>query len=212
MTERHLIDRKLREHYDAVWSGGDAWEFETSAYEQARFQFQTSLLSSRRYERTLEIGCGSGCFTRSLATLSEQVIAMDISSTAIERAQANAQNWGIRNVTFQVANAMEFDWAAEANWDLVVLSETIYCLGWLYSFFDVASFAANIRSAMDPGGRVLLANTYGGDKDWLMRPWLINTYRDLFCNVGFDLETEEVFRGVKHDHEFEVLMSVFRAP
>ena len=211
MTERHLIEEKLRQHYDAVWSGGDAWEFETSAYEQARFQFQTSLLSSRRYKRTLEIGCGSGCFTRSLATLSDQVTAMDISSTAIERAQANVQNCGIDNITFQASNAMEFDWGAEAKWDLVVLSETIYCLGWLYSFFDIASFAYNMLAAMNPGGRVLLANTYGGENEWLMRPWLIDTYRDLFRNVGFRLEVEEVFRGVKHDHEFQVLMSVFCA-
>jgi hypothetical protein len=54
--------------------------------------------------------------------------------------------------------------------------------------FDVALLAANLREAMQPGGRLLLANTYGANKDWLLRPWLIDTYRDLFRNVGFALE------------------------
>ena len=32
---------------------------------------------------------------------------------------------------------MEYDVKAEGPWDLVVFSETIYCLGWLYPLFDV---------------------------------------------------------------------------
>jgi hypothetical protein len=77
--------------------------------------------------------------------------------------------------------------------------------------FDVAFMAANLRDAMRPGGRLLLANTYGGDKDWLLRPWLIDTYRDLLRNVGFDLEREETFCGIKDGNDIKVLMSLFTA-
>ena len=211
MSDHRLIDQKMREHYEAVWSAGDAWELESSGFEQARYDRQLELLEGERYGRALEIGCGSGCFTPRLARVADEVVALDISSAAIERARARVSACAAPGaVQFRVANVMEYDLAAEGPWDLVVLSETIYCLGWLYPFFDLGVFAANILASLRPGGRLLLANTYGAERDWLLRPWLIDTYRDLFRNVGFQLESEDIFRGVKHDEEFQVLMSVFR--
>ena len=107
---------------------------------------------------------------------------------------------------------MEYDPAEEGPWDLVVLSETIYYLGWLYSFFDVAWLSFQLFSATRHGGRLLLANTFGGVEDYLLRPWVVRTYRDLFLNVGYRLESEEVFRGVKSGADIEVLFSLFEAP
>jgi hypothetical protein len=40
-------------------------------------------------------------------------------------------------------------------------------------------------------------------------PWLIRTYRDLFRNVGYQLEAEEIFQGTKNGVDFEVLISLF---
>ena len=54
-----------------------------------------------------------------------------------------------------------------------------------------------------------MANTYGGVEDYLLRPWLIRTYRDLFLNVGYRIEAEEVFCGNKDGVELEVLISLF---
>lgn len=210
MLDQELIGQKMQSHYDAVWKSGDAWEFESSDYEQARFAAQLAMLAGRRYGRTLKIGCGSGCFTRELTQIADRVVALDISMAAIERARTNMPPDRPGGVEFRVANIMEFDVKSEGPWDLIVLSETIYSLGWLYPFFDVALLATNLLEALEPTGRLLLANTYGAEKDWLMRPWLIDTYRDLFRNVGFRLESEQFFEGVKNDHTFRVLMSLFR--
>ena len=187
----------MRNHYEAVWQAGDAWDLESSAFEQERYAHQLELLLPRRYAQVLEIGCGSGRFTRLLAGVADRVVALDIADAAIERArnQLIANEGG--DVEFIVANVMEYDLHAPAPWDLVVLSETIYCLGWLYSFFDVAWFAAQLFESTRAGGRLLLANTYGHERDFLMRPWLIRTYRDLFVNMGYELEREEMFEGVK---------------
>lgn len=210
--DRQAIGRVMQSHYESVWEAGDAWSFETSDYEQQRYEFQIEMLAPRRYASTLEIGCGSGCLTRRLANISDRVLAIDIASAAIERARAQAvETAGSGSIELRVANIMDFDVAAEGPWDLVVFSETIYCLGWLYPMFDVALLAANLRDAMPAGGRLLLANTYGADKDWLLRPWLIDTYRDLFRNVGFELEREEMFCGLKDGVDMKVLMSLFNA-
>ena len=37
-----------------------------------------------------------------------------------------------RKIDFRVANIMQYNPRAEGPWDLVVMTETIYCLGWLY--------------------------------------------------------------------------------
>jgi SAM-dependent methyltransferase len=157
--------------------------------------------------RALEIGCGAGAFTRLLASIADRVVAFDIAPTAIARARAMGA--GLGAVDLRVANIMEYDPRAEGPWDLVVMSETIYFLGWLYPFFDVAWLASELFAAMNGAGRLLRANTHGGTEDYLLRLWLIRTYRDLFVNVGYRLEAEEIFRGTKDGADLEVLITLF---
>ena len=76
--------------------------------------------------------------------------------------------------------------------------------------FDVGFLMERLFGTLSPDGRLLLANTYGAERDWLLRPWLIDTYRDLCLNVGFQLEREEIFVGIKDRVEMQVLMSLFR--
>src|SRR5206468_2131690 len=109
----------------------------------------------------------------------------------------------------RVANIMDFDIRNEGRWDLVVMSETIYYLGWLYSFFDVGWRASELFAATTDGGHLLMANTCGGVEDYLLRPWLIRTYRDLFVNSGYQLKSEDMFRGKKNGTDLEVLISLF---
>jgi hypothetical protein len=114
-------------------------------------------------------------------------------------------------VDYRVANIMDYDLNKGRPWDLVVMSETICYLGWLHSFFEVGWLAAELFAATRSGGRFLMANTQSGigiDDEYLMRPWLIRTYRDLFLNVGYQLEVEEIFQGIKNGVNLEVLISL----
>lgn len=213
MVDRHAADAHIRAHYEGVWAAGDAWNFETSAYERERHAFLAGLIADRRYPRAVEIGCGSGCLTALLRGLADHVLAIDVAAPAIERARTRAAaEPGGGTVEFLAANAMEHDFAASGPWDLVVLTETIYSLGWLYPFFDLGLFASHLAESLASGGRLLLANTYGAERDWLMRPFLIDTYRDLFVNVGLAVERETVFTGVKDGEEFRVLTTLFQRP
>jgi SAM-dependent methyltransferase len=199
--------QKALAFFEDLWARGDFWDLERSEFEQARYTRLVELLGGRRHARALEVGCGAGTFTRRVAGVADSVVAVDISPTAIERARLASPSMSA--VEFRVANIMEYDVKAEGPWDLVVMSETIYYLGWLYSFFDVGWLASEIFAATSDGGRLLLANTQGGVEDALVYPWLIRTYRDLFLNVGYRLEVEDVFRGAKDGADIEVLMSLF---
>jgi SAM-dependent methyltransferase len=207
MSESASSGQRAQTFFEELWRRGDPWELESSDFERARHSHQLGLLAGRRYARALEIGCGAGCFTRLLSRVADHVVALDIAPAAIERARAPES--GSSNVDYRVANIMECDLSTEGPWDLIVMSEIIYYLGWLYSFFDVAWLAAELYSATLPGGRLLLANTHGGVDDGLLRPWVIRTYHNLFLNVGYQLETEQVFRGTKNSVDIEVLASIF---
>ena len=208
MTDRVALGRKAEATFTEQWSR-DHWELD-SELDRSSYSLQLSLLVGRRYGRVLEIGCGTGLFTERLASVADHVLAVDVAPNAIERARA--RGLPPERVEFRVANVMEMDVAAEGPWDLVVMSETIYCVGWLYSFFDVGWMLSSLFAAIAPGGRFLMANTYGRDNDYLLLPFLIDSYRDLCLNVGFRPELETVFRGEKHDVQLEILVSLLQKP
>ena len=211
MTEHKMIDQKARAFFEDLWRRGDPWNFESSGFEQDKYMRQLAIIADRRYAHALEIGCGSGCFTRLLAQIADRVVALDIAPAAIARAREMGRNTDV--VDFRVGNIMDYDLRAEGPWDLVVMSETIYYLGWLYPFFDVAWLASEIFAATNNGGRLLMANTCGQVADYLLLPWIIRTYRDLLLNVGYRLEAEEIFRGTKEGIGLDVLISLFaKAP
>lgn len=210
MQERAVIDQKAREFFDAMWQQGDPWEFESSEYEQARYACLLTFLGDRHYPRVLELGCGSGVFTRSLARQADHVVALDVSAAAIDRARA--LDLGPATVEFRQANVMEYDLHAEGPWDLIVISDITCYLGWLYSFFDVGWFVSQLFATTRNCGYCLFTNAMGDFGDMLLLPWLIRTYGDLFRNVGYDLAAEEIFRGTKHGVTIENLITLFIKP
>jgi SAM-dependent methyltransferase len=210
MTERELIDQKIRGFMEGLWERGDPWDLESSVYERDRCAQLLKMVEGRRYGRVLEIGCGAGYLTRMLSARADHIVALDISETAIERARSLST--GQTQVDFRVANVMNYKPQVDGPWDLVVFSDTIYYLGWLYPFFDVAWLAVQLFEATRTGGRLMLANTIHQSEDWLLRPWLIRTYRDLFANVGYTIESEKVHIDKKRGVDFEVLMTLYCKP
>lgn len=207
--DRAATGRDARAFFEDLWSKGDPWDLDISALDQERYARQLRLLDDRRYPRALELGCAAGSFTRLLAPLCDRLLAVDISEQAIAGARAAGTETG--PVELQVANIMEIDPAAGGPWDLVVLAETAYYLGWLYPMFDIGWLAHTLREATAPGGRLLLVNTFGRDTG-IMSQWLIRSYRDLFVNAGYEIEVEETLEGVKETVHFEVLLTRLRRP
>jgi SAM-dependent methyltransferase len=207
MDERQAKDKKAREFFDEIWREGDVWELETSDFEREKYAHQLNFLKDRRYGRAFEIGCGCGCFSLLLASVADEVVALDVSSRAIERARSLSA--GAKGITFEVANIMEYGLVAAGPWDLIVMSETIYFLGWLYSVADVARLAMHLFKATRDGGGLLMCNSEAGENSL---PPIIRTYRDLMLNVGYRLVAENRFRGIKNGREQEALVSFYMKP
>src|SRR5262249_32481234 len=176
MAERTLLDQQAQGFFEELWQRGDHWEFESSAFEQAKYAHLLSLLGGRRYPRVLELGCGAGVFTRCLAGLADQVVALDVSPTAIVRARALDITPAVGDC--RQANIMDYEPLSEGPWDFIVISDTLCYLGWLCSFFEVAWYTRQLFAATRDGGGCLFANTSGEIGDELLLPWVIRTYRD----------------------------------
>jgi ubiquinone/menaquinone biosynthesis C-methylase UbiE len=143
--DRGAIQQKAQRFFEDIWSREDAWNFDTSSFEKARFNALIGVLQDRHYAKVLEIGCGAGAFTAKLARLSEHIIALDISLTAIEKAR---QRFGaLQHVSFRTGNVMEVDVVEDGPFDPIVFTETICYLGWLYPFFDLAWLASELYRA-----------------------------------------------------------------
>lgn len=207
MTHYATPAERARRYFEAVWQQGDHWDLEAALDETSRAR-QLSVLADRRYARALEIGCGAGAFTELLATIADRLVAIDVAPSAIARARARGLD--PNRVDLRVSDALDFDLTAEQPWDLIVMSETVYCLGWLYPLFDLAWFARRLHEALAPQGRLLMANTYGRERDHLLAPPLIDTYRDLFRNTGFSVEREEMVEGEKGSVAFRIAVTLFR--
>ena len=201
-------DERTRIFFEGLWRRGDPWSLESSEFERAKYARQLALITDQRFERVLEIGCGAGAFTALLARQSDHITGIDISPTAISMAKRRLGASTI--VDFQEANIMEHHIQSMGTWDLIVMSETIYYLGWIYPFFDVAWLASELFHSTRDGGLLLMANTYGEFGDYLVSPWIIRTYRDLFLNVGYHVGREETFQGSKNGVKLDVLISLLR--
>lgn len=206
MAARTDLDQQAQRFFEDLWQQGDHWEFDSSEFEQQRYARLLTLLQGRHYGRVLELGCGTGTLTRHLAQVADHIVALDISPTAIARAQSLPA--GPATVEFRQANVMDYNPVPEGPWDLIVLSDTLCYLGWLYAFFDVGWMLSQLFAATKDGGSCLFANAMGEFGDMLLLPWLVRTYRDLLCNVGYTVETEEVFCGTKHGVRIDVLMAL----
>ena len=110
-----------KEFFEDLWRRGDYWQLESSAYDQRRYDLQIELLAGRRYRRALEIGCGAGAFSVRLQPLVEELLAVDISEEAINRAQRVHR--GLEGVEFRVSDAMDEHLLDGGPWDLVVAAE-----------------------------------------------------------------------------------------
>lgn len=136
---------------------GDPWHFETSAYERAKYDHTLAALPRDRYEAALEVGCANGVLTQRLAPRCADLLAVDVSPTALDAAQRRCADHP--HVRFE-QRRMPGD-APDDCFDLVLLSEVIY----YWDRDDLARAAAYLRDHVREGGDVLLIH-WTGDTDY----------------------------------------------
>ena len=102
----------------------DPWKFESSAYERGKYQATLAALGDprRRFARAFEAGCSIGVFTALLAPRCDDLLAVDVSLPAVERARRRLA--GRHNVRIDQRALPEE--LPEGAFDLVLFSEILY--------------------------------------------------------------------------------------
>jgi SAM-dependent methyltransferase len=103
-------------------------------------------------ERVLDVGCGTGWMTRTAARAvgDGHALGVDISELLVARATARAEDEGVANVAFTVADAQDHRFEPESV-DLAISR-----FGVMF-FADAVAAFANVARALAPGGRLAFA-------------------------------------------------------
>lgn len=130
----------------------DPWAFETSPYEQEKYAATLSLLRAEPYGNALEVGCAIGVLTAQLARYCTNLLAVDASEIALERARARGLPSFVRFEKRMVP--AEFP---DGQFDLILLSEIVYYL----AVGDLQILARQCSKALLPGGAMILCHWLG---------------------------------------------------
>ena len=126
-------------------------------YQLRKYQVMLSLLPERSYGRALDIGCGLGVLTRMLSSLAGEVLGVDFSRQAIDR--ATELSAGAQNVRFQQADLLNIGQLSQGQFDLIVMADTLYYLSPQSDELFV-SIRRQLTSLLAPGGILLLVNHF----------------------------------------------------
>lgn len=142
------------EWFEALYRDhGDPWSFETSPYEQAKYNHTVASLPRPRYARALEVGCANGMLTRRLAVRCDALAAVDVSETALAAAEKRCA--GLPQVRLE-RRLLPAEWPG-GPFDLVLLSEVTY----YWDDADLALAADRLRATLESGGDLLLVHWTG---------------------------------------------------
>lgn len=123
----------------------DPWGFESRWYERRKRALTLASLPDERYGTALEIGCSIGVLTADLAVRCDDLLAVDISGRAVDRARIRVD--GAARIEHRNA-VVDFP---EGAFDLIVLSE----MGYYCSEGDLEQLLDSMLAALAPGGSIL---------------------------------------------------------
>ena len=104
----------------------------------------------RNCHEALEIGCGTGSFSRLLAQRSQKVLAIDLSSQMIRIARTRSRQ--VPNIDFQVADVMALE-LRERHFECVVSIATLHHL-------PFAEMLGRMKAALKSGGILLVLDLF----------------------------------------------------
>src|SRR6266542_6097160 len=123
---------------------GESWNWESPAG-KLRWARRVRMLSGHLKPgmTVLELGCGTGSFTRELARSGAEVVAIDVSPELLEIATANCS---APNIQYQIQNAYSLSYS-EAVFDSVVGSSVLHHL-------EIKEALGDMYRVLKPGGTI----------------------------------------------------------
>ena len=146
-----------RNYFERRYSKPDPWHYQNSPYEQLKYQRTLEILPKREFKKILEIGCSEGVFTQKIAGLTQEVLGVDISTMALERAQRRCAH--LKNVRFQPLDIVKDQ--IENGFDLIFCAEVLYYLG---KREVLQKICAKIVGSLTYDGYLVLVNAWPASK------------------------------------------------
>lgn len=177
--------------FDAAYAGGDPWASGDARYlyQRRKYEILLRLLPEAWYARVLDLGCGLGHFTRSLAGRSGEVIGVDIAQSAVD--QARKLHADVPNLHFVQGDIRALPSLLDCGFDLIILADTIYYLPPPLEDRVLKEVARRTAHLLRPGGLLLLCNHFFFSADRDSR--LSRRIHDAF-SWSPDLELQKTYR------------------
>ncbi len=131
----------------------------------------------------LDVGCGPGSITADLAELVHpgQVLAIDVSETAVDNARATVRDRELDNVEVEVASVYEL---GEQTFDVVYAHQVLQHLS------DPVAALRRMRTALAPGGIVAVRDSDYAGMFWAPRPPQLDRWVELYHQMNEALGLE----------------------
>jgi ubiquinone/menaquinone biosynthesis C-methylase UbiE len=148
-SENFLVQQRIAKEIQhgrflAEHGAGEIWNWEGPAGKQ-RWTRRVKMLSNhlRTGMSVLELGCGTGYFTRELARSGADIVAVDVSPELLEIAKVDRP---AANVRYEIQNAYESSYP-DAMFDSVVGSSVLHHL-------EIEEALREIYRVLKPGGTI----------------------------------------------------------
>src|SRR5881398_2953520 len=112
----NLIEMNTKDAYNS-WA--DQYDTNQNRTRDLEAQSLRATLAGRTFQRTLEIGCGTGKNTQWLQTISHQIVAVDLSEQMLAKAKQKITSDTVRFVQADITQPWTF---AEEPFDLITFS------------------------------------------------------------------------------------------
>jgi SAM-dependent methyltransferase len=158
--------------------------------------------SPRSTDRVLDLGCGAGHTALAIAPHVAHVTAVDVTPDMLNTAARLAEQRGLSNIGFQLADAAKLPFA-DAHFDLVTSRVAAH------HFADPRAAIAGVRRVLKPGGRLAIVDAVSPEEAPLetflncievlrdashVRDWPISDWLRMLREGGFaDAQLVETF-------------------
>lgn len=154
--------------------------------------------------RTLDAGCGNGCFTMYAAKVGNEAMGLNFDEEPNVGARYRANFLGITGTTFQQGDLRQLDKMAAG----LGTFDQILCMECIEHILNDQKLVTDLAALLKPCGRLMLTTPYKNHKP--LRDEVVSgkedgghvrygytheELRQIFVNAGLDVESEEYISG-----------------